>query len=129
MPANITPCKEWTKYKDRDGYGKMYLKIDGKNKTLSVHRYFYEQVFGKIPEGKVIDHLCKNRACYNVAHLEVVTVKENTIRGLTPKITERIAHKIRELYKKGNMNQFQLANYYGLNQGHVSKIINGRRWA
>lgn len=29
----------------------------------------------------VIDHLCRNRACVNVDHLEVVTVKTNTGRG------------------------------------------------
>lgn len=30
-----------------------------------------------------VDHLCRNTSCVNPAHLEAVTNKENTLRGLT----------------------------------------------
>jgi hypothetical protein len=36
---------------------------------------------GPIPEGKQLDHLCRNRACINPEHLEPVTAKENILRG------------------------------------------------
>jgi hypothetical protein len=38
---------------------------------------------GPIPRGLVIDHLCRNTICVNPDHMQVVTVRENTLRGNT----------------------------------------------
>lgn len=37
---------------------------------------------GPIPEGLVIDHLCRDLLCVNPGHLEPVTQKENVRRGV-----------------------------------------------
>jgi hypothetical protein len=37
-----------------------------------------------VPKGLTIDHLCRNRACVNPAHMEVVTNRVNIMRGDTP---------------------------------------------
>lgn len=71
-------CWVWTKNKDSDGYGRFPLN-DGT--TTSAHRAAYETWVGEIPAGLTIDHLCRNRACFNPDHLEPVTVKENILRG------------------------------------------------
>lgn len=70
-------CWLWTGRKNRGGYGR--LTINGT--TTGAHRWSYEYHVGPIPEGLVIDHLCRTRACVNPAHLEPVTNTENIRRG------------------------------------------------
>jgi len=75
---NKIPCWEWTACKNSDGYGKFQI-----NRKLEYsHRLSYENKYGKIPQGLVINHLCRNRSCCNPEHLEQVTVKENNQKGL-----------------------------------------------
>lgn len=45
------------------------------------HRHAYELLKNPIPQGKELDHLCRNRECVNPSHLEPVTHKENQRRG------------------------------------------------
>ena len=46
------------------------------------HRVAYEFCVGPIPDGLVIDHLCRIRHCVHPDHLEAVTHQENCRRGL-----------------------------------------------
>jgi hypothetical protein len=52
-------------------------------KSYRAHRISYHIAHGGIPDGMVIDHLCRNVRCVNPAHLEAVTSGENTRRGLS----------------------------------------------
>src|ERR1019366_6438326 len=71
-------CWEWTGGRSGRGYGQ--INIHGH--TLGAHRYGYERFVGLIPKGKHIDHLCRNHGCVNPSHLEVVTCRENVLRGV-----------------------------------------------
>jgi hypothetical protein len=73
-------CWNWTGAKQAGGYGRFNLGGRG-GKIVLVHRWTYEQFVGPIPEGLTIDHLCRNTACVNVAHMEVVTREVNAWRG------------------------------------------------
>ena len=64
----------------KEGYGR--FRYHGK--TVSAHRVAYELTIGPIPDGLVIDHLCRNRVCVNPAHMEPVTDRENVLRGVGP---------------------------------------------
>lgn len=57
---------------------------DGKWRTKLAHRVAYELEVGPISAGLVIDHLCRNQHCVNPSHLEPVTIRENTLRGVGP---------------------------------------------
>ena len=63
-----------------NGYLQWYYK--GEHKGRQVHRVVLEWFKGtSIPNTLVVDHLCRNKSCYNPSHLEVVTQKENVQRG------------------------------------------------
>jgi hypothetical protein len=70
-------CMAWQGCRDRDGYGAKW--VDGKR--VFMHRWAWEQVHGPIPPGMTIDHLCRNPACYNTNHLELVSWAENNRRA------------------------------------------------
>ena len=70
-------CWTWTGTVSGGGYGRFVRS----GRARAVHREFYELLVGPIPEGLVIDHLCRNRLCQNPEHLEPVTNVENIMRG------------------------------------------------
>lgn len=60
-------------------YGCFYLS--GGRQSVMAHRWAYEALVGPIPSGLVLDHLCRVTKCVNPDHLEVVTNRENILRG------------------------------------------------
>ena len=73
-------CWLWLGWRNRLGYG--HIGSGGRGgRNIAVHRAVYELLVGKIPDGLVIDHLCRNPPCCNPAHLEPVTQGENVRRS------------------------------------------------
>jgi hypothetical protein len=87
--VNDGTCWGWKGGLTAAGYGQI---SDFHNSPAKVyaHRLSYEIHVGPIPEGLVIDHLCRNRSCVNPEHLEVVTRHENNLRGEHPRY---VAHR------------------------------------
>lgn len=75
----IGECLIWQGATQSRGYGCVAAGVKGK--TQLAHRAVYEERFGPIPAGMTIDHLCRNKLCLNVAHMEVVSRAENSRRG------------------------------------------------
>lgn len=72
-----TGCLVWTRAKDKDGYGQFR---DG-DRVRQAHVWSWEFAHDEpLPEGFELDHQCRNRACVNVEHLELVTHAENMKR-------------------------------------------------
>lgn len=90
-------CWLWLRSVNRDGYG--WACLD--NKTWQAHRLAYVLTNGPIPDGLVIDHLCRVRRCVNPAHMEPVTSRENLMRSPITQLgmtTCRLGHPLERWY-------------------------------
>jgi len=85
IPEPNSGCWLWTGALDKDGYG---LTNEG-GKQKRAHRAAYEVFIGPVPAELVIDHLCRVHSCINPCHLEIVTTKENILRGITGQLKNR----------------------------------------
>lgn len=80
-----TNCWEWQGARHaRYGHGMFGYNALGRNTTRYVHDWMWEFLVGPVPEGLVLDHLCRNTRCCNPVHLEPVTSEENILRGDGP---------------------------------------------
>ena len=68
-------CWNWKNELHR-GYGCFWWKF----RRFGTHRFMWELFISRIPEGLVLDHLCRNTKCCNPKHLEIVTPTENNFR-------------------------------------------------
>ena len=90
-------CIPWPGAISKDGYGQ--------------HRLVWSRFTGSPAPGRkdglTLDHLCRNRACVNPAHLEVVSHRENVLRGNTvPAMHAAKTHCV-------NGHEFTPENLYG----------------
>lgn len=77
-------CWEWIGHRGRNGYGRVRFA----GRVQKSHRVAWAALVGELPpwspRGLQLDHLCRNRACCRPDHLELVTNRENALRGERP---------------------------------------------
>lgn len=66
-------CWFWTGATNDMGYG----QIRRGKKIIYTHRLSFEMHVGPIPDGMVIDHICRHPSCVNPEHLRAATQKQN----------------------------------------------------
>lgn len=75
-------CWLWIGGRDMHGYGHFYFgPDDGQGGS---HRFSWELRNGPVPAGMHLDHLCRVRHCVRPDHMEVVSNRENVLRGVGP---------------------------------------------
>lgn len=97
-------CWRWTGTRTPRGYGQFHWS--GRHRPA--HRVAYETLVEPIHEGLVCDHLCRERACVNPAHIEPVTNRENIVRG-----------EAGELIRKRFASRTHCANGHDYSPGNV----------
>lgn len=115
-------CWVWQLSSNMSGYG----TVRSSGKTIPAHRHIYETQIGPVPEGMVLDHLCRNRKCVNPDHLEPVTHAENVQRGDTTRLNSEDAREI--FLAKGEIPATKLAAQYGVGILSIYRIWRRQTW-
>jgi hypothetical protein len=83
---NADGCWVWTGTQMKGNRDFPYGAMSIGNKPHLTHRVAYEMWVGPIPDDCEIDHVylrgCRSTLCFNPAHLEAVTHRENLLRGV-----------------------------------------------
>lgn len=129
-------CVEYAETKHR--YGLVSITIDGKRKSIPVHRALYMAVNDcfDLDRNTVIRHTCDNPRCVNIKHLTPGTQKDNVQdcieRGRKAK-THKYHHRTRihdeslvESIRNATGKVKWIALEHGVSIGYVSKIKNGK---
>lgn len=101
-------CWQWNAGCTSFGYGKFSVG----RRTVLAHRYAYEAMFGPVPTGLQLDHLCRNPGCVNPDHLEPVTSAENVRRGALPGLVAARNSLARQATECQRGHPFDEANTY-----------------
>lgn len=85
-PAIGTPCWLWTAATTKPTCGARHvygvMRRSGTKTNVRAHVWAWVDRNGPVPDGLVLDHLCRVTLCVNPDHLEAVTNAVNIERGV-----------------------------------------------
>lgn len=114
-------CWIWTGAPNSHGYAQ--IKRDGQH--YRAHRWMYERLVGVVPNGLMLDHLCRNKMCVNPSHLEPVTNAVNTQRGDVARLTPEAVRVIRS---NPGRSSADLAEEFAVSRDSIVKVRRGVIW-
>ncbi len=119
-------CWDWKGCKNQ-GYG----NFRHRNRMLRIHRVSYQLRYGIIPKNKMILHKCDNRSCSNPNHLFLGNAKSNyedarqkgRLNYQKNLLTENKKLQIINLYKLGNVSQFELSRMFQVGELQIQRTL------
>ncbi len=116
-----TPCQIWQGTIDKLGYGRYETQKDGvRGDTVLVHRQVWIAANGVPVKGMDVHHLCEQRDCANLAHLQLRSRSEHlrAHRGISP---EKYAEIIAAL-RTGQESQAGIARRFGVSKVFIWRL-------
>jgi len=86
-PEDPDACWNWGGAIGKHGYGNFW----NGERTVRAHVFSWEQAYGPVPRGKILDHRCRNTRCVRPTHLRTVTHQENALLSPTGFAAEHAA--------------------------------------
>lgn len=129
-------CREWTKARDRQGYGVCGNGRHNIAGEVRAHRAAYVLFKGAIPKGMLVLHSCDNASCVNPDHLHLGTHSQNqgekaarkrSLFGEQHPKTKLTNEQALAIYKDCRV-QSVIAAEYGITQPIVAAIKVGKSW-
>ena len=131
-------CLEWRAARMGAGYGE--FSYGGQN--FRAHRVSWEFVYGRLPRGAHVMHLCDNRPCCNPEHLALGTHTDNmwdmqakgranhpTGENAGPFVLTQVkVDEIRRMASDGVVCQQALADLVGVHKSTVGRILRNDTW-
>jgi len=129
-------CWEWMAARTDEGYGAFSIQ----RTSIVAHRFSWELMHGKLPEGMLVCHKCDNPPCVNPHHLFLGTQKRNmedkvqkgrAARGSkigNAVLKENDVIEIKRLLECG-LGPTEIARMYKVSQGAIMCIKSKRNWS
>jgi hypothetical protein len=142
--AGPDECWPWQeKSRDKNGYGILSWRQDGKVQTRRAHRWGFEAQVRPLEPGEMVMHSCDNPPCQNPAHWSAGTNADNMAdmktkgRGRGPglgedhpktTLTREQVEEIRRLRSEEEWTHQRIADEIGISRRNVGRILDGTRW-
>lgn len=131
-------CWVWTAGRNGVGYGALQVFHAGRWVAKLAHRISWELAYGAAPTLCCL-HKCDNTRCVRPSHLFQGTRSQNAedkckkarqSRGERNggKLRDGEVEKIRQIYRRGGIQQKELAKRFGISRAQMSLIVNGKSW-
>ena len=123
--TNINSLHELKYGRDKDGYLRVVISLNGEKRYVKVHTMIVEQFIGDVVPPLVVNHKDGNKQNNNLYNLEITTIQENTVHahknGLCGVDTETIVRCGDEIRTYRTIKEF-LENEKDLSRHYLGQL-------